>query len=242
MTDTFAKILDELCARPVGRRPYTNAELVRLVVAQGGDITDGYISHLRRGHRDNPSLHTVEALASALGVSPAVFVGGRRERHGQEWPRLRFSARLSHLFANVFPAGRGPYTPEEVATAINAARRYGTISPSHIRELLNPAPGTLPNPRLKHILALAEHFGLADENGPQAAYFLDDQLAARIDADLKDERALRDAGVVEFAARLAQHASEWSPALRSQVARAVAEALVSGGEPGWEFPRPGGAR
>ncbi|MEO3787748.1 hypothetical protein ABGB12_30855 [Actinocorallia sp. B10E7] len=234
MTENFATILDRLCARPRGRDPFTNTELARLIVRRGGEITDGYISHLRKGHRDNPTLQTIEDLAAALDVCPAVFVGGRPERLGPERPRLSFTGKLRHLFAAIHPPHRGPYTPEEAAATITSGGRFGSISSSYIRELLNPAPGTQPNPRLRHILALADFFGLSDGHGPQAAYFLDDRLAEVIDAELAGFIALRDAGVMEFAARLARHASDWTPELRRQAVHAVTEAVETG-ETTWVF-------
>ena len=190
---------------------------------------------LRPPGRRRPFSNTELArTVNALGVCPAVFVGGRGERLDEECPRESFTAKLRHLFEAIYPPERGPYTPEDVAAAISADGRYGSISASYIRELLNPAAP--PNPRLKHILALADHFGLADDDGgPQAAYFLDDRLAAVIDAELADLIALRDAGVVEFAARVAEHASAWSPELRRQVVETITQAVESG-ETRWVFP------
>lgn len=239
----FAAILDGLCLSPPGDRPpYTNTELARIINDLGGEITDGYISLLRKGHRDNPTLQTLQDLAAALQVCPAVFVGGRRHRIGDENPRRSFSAKLRHLFSAIYPADRKPYTPEEVAASISADGRYGSISASYVRGLLQPLPGMLPNPRLKHILGLADFFGLADDHGPQAAYFLDDELAATVDAELADLMALRDAGVVEFVTRVAEHAPEWSPELRRQAVQAVTQA-VEEGETSWVFPRrPGPSR
>jgi hypothetical protein len=235
--ESFAAVLDELCLRPPGKRhPYTNTELARAVNDLGGEITDGYISLLRKGHRDNPTLQTLQDLAAALGVCPAVFVGGRRDRHGDDRPRSSFSAKLRHLFSAIYPADRRPYTPEEVAAAISADGRYGSISASYVRGLLHPFPGLPPNTRLKHILGLADHFGLADERGPQAAYFLDDELAVAVDAELADLMALRDAGVVELITRVAEHAPEWSPELRRQAVQAITQA-VEEGETAWVFPR-----
>lgn len=75
----------------------------------------------------------------------------------------------------------------------------------------------------------------ADDGVPQAAYFLDDRLAAAIDAELADLKALRDAGVVEFAARVVEHASTWSPELRRQAVEAITQAVESG-ETRWVFP------
>jgi transcriptional regulator with XRE-family HTH domain len=233
---SFAGILNDLCLHPVNRRRrYTNTELAQLVSALGGDITDGYISHLRKGHRDNPTLQTIQDLATALGVSPAYFVGGRRESRGDEQARQSFPGKLRHLFRLVHPPGRGPYTPEEVAQAISEDGRYGSISSSYIRELLTPAPESrLPNPRLKHLQGLASHFGLADGDSPRVAYFLDDELAAAVDAELDDYIALRDAGVIEFVTRLAEQAPQWSPQVRRQAVDAFVQAVESG-ESVWAF-------
>lgn len=233
---SFASVLDELCLHPVGRRQrYTITELAKLVNDLGGDITEGYVSHLRKGHRDNPTLQTIEDLAAALQVSPAVFVGGRRERIGDERPRRSFPTKLRRLFHVVHPPGRGPYTPEEAAKAISEDGRYGSISSSYIRELLNPPSGTPPNPRLKHLLGLADHFGLTDDDEAQVAYFLDDDLAAAVDAELDDYVALRDAGVIEFVTRMAEHAPQWSPQMRHQAVDAVLQAVQSG-DTSWRFP------
>jgi transcriptional regulator with XRE-family HTH domain len=214
---------------------YTNSELAQLVVANGGDITEGYISLLRKGHRANPTLQTVQDLAAALEVSPAVFVGGREERLGDEQPRQSFPDKLRRLFRVAHPSDRGPYTPEEVASSISSDGRYGSISSSYIRELLNPPPQPPPNPRLKHLLGLADHFNLADDDGPQAGYFLDDHLAARIDAELDDYAAFRDAGVLEFVTRMAEYAPQWSPHRRRQAIDSISHALESG-DSTWRFP------
>ncbi|MFF0204661.1 hypothetical protein [Streptomyces sp. NPDC005017] len=233
---TFAEILDELCRRPPHRGGrLSNTEIAQRVNAQGGSITDGYVSHLRTGQRDNPTLQTVQDLAAALDVAPAVFVGGRRERLGDERPRDSFPGKLRQLFAVVHPAGRGPYTPEEVSRAFADKRDYGSISASYLRELVNPPADRLPNPRLKHLLGLADHFGLSDEQGPQAAYFLDDRLAETIDAELDDYVALRDSGVIEFVTRMAEEAPHWSPEVRRQAVDAFVQAVHTG-DPAWVFP------
>lgn len=230
-------MLDELCRAPGdGRGPVTNTELAKLVGDLGGEITDGYISHLRKGHRDNPTLQTICDLAAALRVSPAVFVGGRREPvSGRSQLRRSFSGKLRHLFAHVYPPDRGPYTPEEVARAISEDGRYASISASYIRELLQPPPDTLPNPRWKHLLGLADHLGLADKTGPKAAYFLDDAEAEVINAELADFVALRDAGVVTLVMRVARHAPDWTPEVRSAAVAAITDAMQSKG-PTWTFP------
>jgi transcriptional regulator with XRE-family HTH domain len=58
---------------PRGRGPYSNEEVARAVRAQGGDISKQYIAYLRKGERDNPRLHHLEALARFFGVPAAYF-------------------------------------------------------------------------------------------------------------------------------------------------------------------------
>ncbi|WP_156184945.1 helix-turn-helix domain-containing protein [Allosalinactinospora lopnorensis] len=231
---TFAAILDGLCRAPAGHRNrYTNTELAQIINDLGGDITDGYISHLRKGHRDNPTLQTVEYLATALDVSPAAFIEGRRERKSGERPRASFSAKLGRLFAVVYPTGRKPYTPEEVASSISRDNRFGSISPSYIRELLAPPSASLPNPRLKHILGLAEYFKLAGDS-PRGAYFLDDELAETVDDELADFVALRNAGVLDFVHMVSEEKSDWSLRMRRQAVEFITHALETA-DTDWNF-------
>jgi transcriptional regulator with XRE-family HTH domain len=211
---SFAHRLDELCTHPVGRRSrYTNVELADVVRSRGGEITHTYISQLRKGDKDNPSCRTILDLAGALGVHPACFVGGRSELRSGERPRWRSGA-LRRLFETVYPANRGPFSPEDVATAIGSDGRYGTISASYIRELV---AGTSDSPRLKHIQGLASHFGA------EAAYFFDDELAARVDEQLDTLRAMDSLGVNTVILRAAQQTP--SPAIGNQILLALARAL-----------------
>jgi transcriptional regulator with XRE-family HTH domain len=235
--DILAQLLP---ARPA----YGDLRLAEIVSDLGGDITDEYIARLCSGDRDNPTLQTIEDLAAALEVCPAAFVGGRTERVGDERPRRSFSAKLRHLFRMVHPPRRGPYTPEEVAEAINEDGRHGPIGAAYIRELLNPPGDSLPNPTLQQVLGLADHFGLTDDDGPQAAYFLDDELAAAVDAELANFVALRDAGVIELAARAPSQVSTWNPEMRRQAVQVLTQAQQpdstsdsgSGGN-SWVFPQ-----
>jgi transcriptional regulator with XRE-family HTH domain len=58
---------------PPGRGPYSNEEVARAIRAQGGDISRAYLSYLRNGDRDNPTLQHLEALARFFGVPAAYF-------------------------------------------------------------------------------------------------------------------------------------------------------------------------
>jgi transcriptional regulator with XRE-family HTH domain len=101
--------------------------------------------------------------------------------------------KLNHLFATVHPASRGPYSNDEVATAI---REQGgpTISGTYLWLLRK---GQRDNPTLKHLEAVAAFFGVPP------AYFLDDAATAKVDAELDLLNAMRDVGVHNVALRLA---------------------------------------
>lgn len=222
---SFAAVLDGLCRHPGDRRrPCSNVELSEVIRERGGDVGHAYISQLRTGRRDNPTRQTIEELAAALGVHPARLVGGRRK--ARDGKRPSWSAALRYLFDNVYPPDRGPYTAEEVAAAISANGRYGSISASYVRELLS---GESDNPRLKHILGLADHFGA------EPAYFFDHELADQVNAEITDFVELRDAGVVTFVTRMAEQAAALRPELRHAAVQALTSALEEG-QSEWSFP------
>ena len=58
---------------PPDRGPYSNAEAAKAIRAQGGDISRAYLSYLRNGERNNPTLQHLEALGRFFGVAPAYF-------------------------------------------------------------------------------------------------------------------------------------------------------------------------
>lgn len=97
-----------------------------------------------------------------------------------------FAARLEYLFATVHPAGRGPYSIEEVAAGTGLSARY----------LTNLRRGIQANPTYRAIASLAGHFGVP------AAYFFDDdgRAADRVVAARLRDPALRR--IVDEAARL----------------------------------------
>jgi transcriptional regulator with XRE-family HTH domain len=103
------------------------------------------------------------------------------------------SEKLNHLFETVHPAGRGPYSNEEVATSIRE-RGGPTISGTYIWLLRK---GGRDNPTMKHIEALAGFFGVPP------AYFFDDETAAKVEAELDLLQAMKDSGVQKVALRAA---------------------------------------
>lgn len=117
-------------------------------------------------------------------------------KEGPRTPRRTVAEKLEHLFHAV-PGPHGEYSLEEVAAGIRG-QGGPTISASYIWQLRK---GVKDNPTKKHMEALAEFFGVP------AAYFFDDEAAARIEAELSMLAALRDAGV----RRVALRASGLSP-------------------------------
>ncbi|HEV7899561.1 MAG TPA: helix-turn-helix domain-containing protein [Planosporangium sp.] len=112
---------------------------------------------------------------------------------GRTDPAATLANRLNHLFRTVHPAGRGPYSNEEVAAAIRD-QGGAAISATYIWLLRK---GERDNPTLKHLEALAAFFGVP------AAYFFDDAMAARIEDEMAMLSALRDLGVRALALRMA---------------------------------------
>jgi len=122
-------------------------------------------------------------------------------------PAPTLAEKLNRLFRTVHPRGRPEYSSEEVAEAVRA-RGGPTISATYIWQLRK---GLRDNPTKKHLEALADFFGVSP------AYFFDDEVAARIEAELDLLAALRDAPVRQVALR----ASGLSP----QSLRAIAEMI-----------------
>jgi transcriptional regulator with XRE-family HTH domain len=211
----FAAVVDELCrAGRSGGRAYSNVE-----VANAVGVRPSYIAALRKGHRDNPKLRMIYELAEYLDVHPAYFVGGRQDRLRATLPRRTFADKLGALFALVHP----PDEPELTTNAVMLTIRR------HSQELVNPSwtisaatldglrTGANDNPRLIHIFALSRAFGAPP------AYFLDDELAARIEEQLEMHRTMRSLGVDTLILRASQQ--ELKPSIRARILEALTSAL-----------------
>jgi transcriptional regulator with XRE-family HTH domain len=122
--------------------------------------------------------------------------GSADARHGS------LADRLEHLFRVVHPKKRGPYTPAEVAAAINAAAGERVISSTYIWQLRT---GRRDNPTQRHLSALAAFFGVSP------LYFFDPveadrttvppELAVALGDDELRVLALRASGLSERALR-----------------------------------------
>jgi transcriptional regulator with XRE-family HTH domain len=123
--------------------------------------------------------------------------------------RATLADRLNMLFEALHRAGESPPSNEEVARAITEA---GTpISGTYIWQLRK---GLRTNPTVRHLEALGRYFGV----GP--TYFIDDDYAARVDADLTRLILLRDLGVERVALRMVGLSKEAQEAISRTVEQA----------------------
>ncbi|MGO1052966.1 helix-turn-helix domain-containing protein [Crossiella sp. CA198] len=211
-------MLNELCTAADSARlgQFSNTWLAETI-----GVSQSFITQLRRGQRD-PGLDTVKALATAFDVHPAHFVGGRRDRTPTSLPRRPFREKLNVLFALVHPAGKGELSHDAVVAKV---RKRGeepggegwTISPNTIADLRT---GKNLNPRLRHMIMLAEAFG-ADP-----AYFFDEELAERMESQLRNLWLMKDLGVESLILRATGQPAN----IRDEVYLALAKALKPSAE------------
>ena len=132
--------------------------------------------------------------------------------------------KLNRLFETIHPAGRGEYSPEEVARAISESGD-GSISPAYIYMLRK---GQRDNPTKRHLELLAGFFGVTP------TYFFDDEAAKRIEEELELLAAFRDGEIRRLAAR----ASGLSPRSLGGILRMIDAAREIEGLPGSQAEPP----
>lgn len=113
-------------------------------------------------------------------------------------PGKTLAEKLDHLFATVRPPGGNEFTLEQVADAINE-RGEVKLTPVYVSQLRR---GQRTNPTVGVLEALAWYFGVSP------AYFFDDKLAGRIEAELEVVIAMRRASVQQIALRAAELSEE----------------------------------
>ena len=116
--------------------------------------------------------------------------------------------RLDHLFRTVHPRDRGPYTPAEVAEAINKAAGEKVISSTYVWQLRT---GRRDNHTQKHLSALAAFFGVSP------MYFFGDAEAHRDAIPPELTAALKDGELREMALRAAGLSSRSLQAIRDMI-------------------------
>jgi transcriptional regulator with XRE-family HTH domain len=122
--------------------------------------------------------------------------------------RRTLAEKIDRLFRSVHPAD-GEYTHEEVASAIREAGGP-TISATYLWQLRK---GVRKNPTMRHLEALSEFFGVPP------AYFFDDEVSARIDAELSLLASFRDASVRQVALRASGLSAESIQAIVEMIER-----------------------
>ena len=129
--------------------------------ATGGVVTRSYVSMLRKGKIENPGFDKLRAIAKAMGFSPELwFEDGTLPRIEQPADSRNLAGRLDHLFEVIKNERTGePYTDADVARM-----SLGDLTE---REVAGIRAGTLENPTMTQIIALAEAFGV------HPSYFLD---------------------------------------------------------------------
>ncbi|WP_433825064.1 helix-turn-helix domain-containing protein [Actinoplanes sp. CA-015351] len=120
------------------------------------------------------------------------------------------AGKLDRLFR---ATGRPEPSYMVIAEAIRAGQGVA-ISHTYIWQLRT---GRRDNPTVQHLTALARYFGVP------VAYFLDDEMARRVDGQLELLRSLRDAGVTEIALR----AADVSPQGREAITEAIRQVWES---------------
>ncbi len=117
-------------------------------------------------------------------------------------PGRLLANRVDYLFRTVHPKDRGPYTPAEVAKAVNEAAGERVISSTYVWQLRT---GRRDNPTQKHLSALATFFGVSPNYFFRQTEADRDAVAPELIAALKNEEvrdmALRTVGLSARALR-----------------------------------------
>ena len=133
--------------------------------ATGGVVTRSYISMLRKGKIENPGFDKLRAIAKAMGFSPELWFEeadeiGSSIRVDRPNRKRNVADRLNHLFEAIKNGRTGePYTNADVARM-----SLGDLTEEEVAGI---RAGTLENPTMRQVVALAEAFGV------HPSYFLD---------------------------------------------------------------------
>jgi transcriptional regulator with XRE-family HTH domain len=133
--------------------------------ATGGVVTRSYVSMMRKGKIENPGFDKLRAIAKAMGFPPELWF----EEAGEIWGAVRverphtdqdIAGRLNQLFEVIKNERTGkPYTNADLARM-----SLGEVTEADIEDI---KAGTLENPTISQVVALAEAFGV------HPSYFLD---------------------------------------------------------------------
>ena len=154
--------------------------------ATGGVVTRSYVSMLRKGKIENPGFDKLRAIARAMGFAPELWfeeAGEIRDALRVEQPNREWgiAERLNHLFESIKNERTGePYTNADVARM-----SLGDLTEEEVGGI---RAGTLENPTVSQVVALAEAFGVHPsyflESGKEPALLGEREIEA-----LGDQRA-----------------------------------------------------
>jgi transcriptional regulator with XRE-family HTH domain len=148
----------EAYRHPDGRK-WTGQEIDE---ATGGIVSRSYITNLRKGRIENPGYEKLKAIAKAMGFPPELwFEDFHTAVHFKATDQyLSLSDRANHLFESIRDQRTGePYTNAQVARM-----SLGDITEEEVEGIRD---GSIPNPPLNKVVALANVFGV------HPSYFLE---------------------------------------------------------------------
>jgi transcriptional regulator with XRE-family HTH domain len=170
----FERLL-ETYRHPDGRR-WSGQEIDE---ATGGVVTRSYVTNLRKGRIENPGFEKLRAIAKVMGFSPELWFEQASDLGTGTSPQYlsregSIADRTNRLFDVVRNEKSGlPFTNAEVARM-----SLGDLKEEHVEQI---RAGTLTNPSMNQVVALADVFGV------HPSYFLD----ATRKPPLLDEDAMR---------------------------------------------------
>ena len=125
-------------------------------MATGGVLTRSYVTNLRKGRIENPGMDKLAALAQSMGFPPALWfeeglsdAGGRGAAGRPEG--------LAGRVGRLFDAIEDPKTGETYTNSKIARMNLGDLSEEDVEGLRS---GSVSDPPLSHLLALARAFGV----------------------------------------------------------------------------------
>jgi transcriptional regulator with XRE-family HTH domain len=133
--------------------------------ATGGVVTRSYVSMMRKGRIENPGFDKLRAMAKAMGFPPESWFeesdGNRTSvQLDPEDAKRDVAGRLNHLFEVV----KNERTGEPYSSADVARMSLGDLTEDEVEGIRT---GTIENPAISQVVALAEAFGV------HPSYFLE---------------------------------------------------------------------
>ena len=134
-------------------RSWSGIELER---ATGGVVTRSYVTNLRKGRIENPGMDKLAAIAKAMGFPPALWFEEEltgADGRGAAGTREGLAGRVERLFDAI----KDPKTGETYSNSKIARMSLGDLTEEDVEGLRS---GSLADPPLSHLLALARAFGV----------------------------------------------------------------------------------